>query len=391
MRPSGVELEALVSELGSNVKVAERLGVSEKTIRRWRRDGDVTFGMSVEGNEATIEAQGSLGDLDGLLRDRGLDPSEWLVTSAGATEREVLQRGEVHRLQNLRVSVKRRPSVAVVSPARHVPPVKPGRRAKATGPRLFVVESDHQAPYFDPALDAAATAFCAEVRPAGIVFAGDLLDFPTISRHDDHPAAMATVQECIDEGYGVLRRRCEAAPDARKWFLRGNHDWRLEGELLKRAERMHGVAPAGESTEALSLRRLLHLEALGVEYVTDRRGWEHAEVELVPGRDGLVVRHGLVTGHNTAGRTLAKLGRSVIVGHDHSKESVFRRDPVSGLVQQATVAGTMSRCDEVWPHFVAAPDWHQGFVTVSVWDDGRFLVEHAVWQDGSLFWRDRRY
>ena len=106
---------------------------------------------------------------------------------------------------------------------------------------------------------------------------------------------------------------------------------------------------------------------LGVELVEDLRGWQHAEVELVPGRGGLVVRHGFVTGHNTAGRTLAKLGRSVIVGHDHSKASAYKLDYPERLLLQAHVAGTMSLCDETWPHFAVEPDWHQGLVTATIW------------------------
>ena len=57
------------------------------------------------------------------------------------------------------------------------------------------------------------------------------------------PAAMATAQECIDAAYGILRRRADAAPNARRWKLKGNHDWRIESELLMRAERLYGLHP----------------------------------------------------------------------------------------------------------------------------------------------------
>jgi hypothetical protein len=255
-----------------------------------------------------------------------------------------------------------------------------------------VVEGDHQAPYFDEALHRASLQFLGEYKPAEHVFLGDLLDFPTISKYTDHPAAMAKVQDCINSGGQILRDKVEASPDSKRWFLEGNHDWRIKSELLNRAERMVDISPAGEIIPALSLQRLLHLERLGIELVHHPLGWEFAEVELVPGRDGLVVKHGIATGQNVARKTLDKIGRSAIVGHAHSKESVYRRDPFSGAIKQVTVAGVMCRIDDVFPHFTAGrPDWHPGFVVVNRWRDGRFTVDHAVWQDQCLTFRDRRW
>jgi hypothetical protein len=125
--------------------------------------------------------------------------------------------------------------------------------------------------------------------------------------------------------------------------------------------------------------------------VEDPRGWEHGEIELVPGGNGLVVRHGFVTGANTAAKTLAKLGRSIIVGHAHGREHHWRLVYPKKRVQQGVVAGTMSRNDATFPHFAINPNWHQGFVTVERWPDGTFVIEHAVYQNNALYWRDRRW
>lgn len=410
-------VEAALAQEGSIRGAARALEYDSSALRRWMKRRGIEaptqrekasksqalpVTTTVSGDDAVLVSEPSAdqGDLGALIRSRGLDPDDWVVMSTTVNEWEALAHGggadgepRTVTLKQLKVTLKRRATVELVSPARHVPElVQPRKRVRRSGaPELIVVEGDHQIPYHDENLDAAATQFVADLRPTEHVFLGDTADFPTISRHDDHPAAMATVQECLDESYAMLRRRAEAAPDARRRKLKGNHDWRLESELLKRAERVFGVRPVGEDTPALSLRRLLHLDALGVELVEDERGWQHAEVELVEGRDGLVVRHGLVTGHNTAGRTLAKLGRSCIVGHDHGKETVFKLDYPSRVLRQAVVAGTMSLCDSTWPHFAAEPDWHQGFVTVTRWPTGEFLIEHAVWQDGNLYWRDRRW
>lgn len=344
-----------------------------------------TIHIKEDDADITVETE-HLGDLEGLVRGKGLDPDEWYVTALKVWE-------TYHGDKRTTVFLRRRVAMVVISPASHVPalvrPV-PVKRPKGK-PELIVVEGDHQAPYHDPGLDACATEFVREMQPAEHIFLGDGMDFPTISRHPDHPAAMATPQECVDAYYGILRRRAEAAPNAVRRKLKGNHDWRLEQEILTRSERLSGLKPAGESVDALSVRRLLHLDALGIELVEDRRGWQHAEIELVPGGNGLVVRHGFVTGNNTADRTIKKLGRSALMGHDHGKEMVFRLVYPKKRLHQGAVIGAMCRNDGVFPHFATNPDWHLGFCTVERWPDGSFVIEHAVYHDGSLFWRDRRW
>jgi hypothetical protein len=125
--------------------------------------------------------------------------------------------------------------------------------------------------------------------------------------------------------------------------------------------------------------------------VTDPRGWEHAEIELVPGRDGLVVRHGFIVGQNTPKKTLDKIGRSVIFGHIHSMETIYRLDFPERVLRCAHVNGTMCRNDGVFPHFTVNPDWHQGCTVVQRWPNGKFLIDRAVFDGGHLYWRDQRY
>jgi hypothetical protein len=386
-------------EAGSIAASARLLGVDRRRLSeyvnsdaelkalRWSPAIRAADSVHLEGDDAdiTVEAE-KLGDFEALVRDKGLDPDEWFVTGLKVWE-------TYHGKKRTTVLLRRRIALTILSPARHVPrlvrpvPVK----TPADKPELIVVEGDHQAPYHDPGLDACATEFVREMQPAEHVFLGDTADFPTISRHPDHPAAAATPQECVDAAYHLLRRRAEAAPNAKRYKLKGNHDWRIEGEHLARAERLHGLHPAGESDAAFSLRRLLQLDKLGIELVEDKRGWEHAEVVLVPGGNGLVVRHGFVTGAGTSLKTLAKLGRSVIVGHGHQKESDWRLVYPKKRLQWGVVAGTMSRNDEVFPHFAINPNWHQGFVTVVRWPDGSFVIEHAVYHHGTLYWRDRKW
>lgn len=422
--PDDDDLIALIARLGGSVTdAAAELGVSESTVNsRIRIRGlrgrvrevraqarrramlearDAAKRRTVvRGDTATIEADPvDLGDIEGLLRSRGLKPEEWVVVSATLNEWDgPVAGGGAQTLRQLKVTLRRAPRLILAGPAVHVPAVKrpAAARRRAARPDVIVIEGDHQAPYFDPALDAAACRLIADLQPAEHIMLGDTLDLPTISKHADHPAAQARVQECIQAGYELLRRRREAWPAARSRKLKGNHDWRLEGELLIRAERLYGIKPAdtggGAEDHAMSLRRLLHLDALGVELVEDPRGWQHAEVEIVPGPRGLVVRHGWMTGANTAQRSMHRRGRSMIVGHGHRREHVWWWDAGQECERVGVMAGTMSLArSSQFPHFAVADDWLQGLVTVTRWPDGRFVVEHAAWDGEALRWRDRAW
>lgn len=429
-------IKAAVAEHGSIRKAATALGRDESTLRRTlsrtRRPGTRDSGhVSVEPEKTTVEHKGDTVHVTApegttpdkvmeLVRENGLDPDDWVIVSTTLNKWNALGKANTdgeNPLRTLRqVKVTLRPAVHLVFPepvstaaSLALRPLPPIRRDKGR-PRLAIVEYDHQAPYHDPLLDAALCAMHDDLNPDEQNFGGDLMDFPTISRHPDHPAAAASVRECLEGGHGILVRRREAVPRARRRKIKGNHDWRPEGELLLRAERMAYIAPVGETVPALSLRRLLHLDALGVELVEHPLGWEHAEIELVPGPHGLVMRHGWMTGHNTAGRSLQKRGRSILVGHGHTREHAFQWDPSMEVEREAAMVGTASRVrgeafaarletagtiggtvDHLFPHFAVLDSWLQGAATVTMWDDGTFNVEHARWDGTSLRWRDRRW
>lgn len=348
--------------------------------------------------------------IEELIQDAGLDPADWTIGPTklnkwnAMTSDKATGDNRIVWMYQYKVTLLRSPEKLLASPAMHrtVPPVRrvPGP-PKSEKPELIVVEGDHQVPYQDTRLDELSLEALRDLsenhRLTEHVLHGDTIDFATISKYADHPAAMESVNEGIQGGYELIRRKREAASNARCRKMKGNHDWRVEAELLLRAERLYGIKPAdtpekGPELPALSLRRLLHLDALGVELVEDRRGWEHAEIELVPGPRGLVVRHGWIVGQNTAAKSLKARGRSLIVGHKHTREHVYDWDAGSGVERQAVVSGVMCRVrDGRFPHFAVCDNWSQGFVVVTRWPDGRFEIDHARYDGEVLSWRDRRW
>ena len=253
--PTDADIAAGLARFGSAAAYAESISRPVSSVKdHIKRQGIVASpnvgersGVIIEGDEATVTSDASvdLGDVDALIRDRSLDPSEWIVTSTVVNEWDALSADGVVRMRQLKVTLRRRIAMLLVSPATHVPRVLPktAKSGNSGDPEYVVIESDHQAPYHDPRLHEASLQLLAKIQPNEHLFLGDSLDLPTISRFRDHPAAMAAVQECLQAGYGLLRDKAEASPQSVRRKLKGNHDYRLESELLTRAERMYDIRP----------------------------------------------------------------------------------------------------------------------------------------------------
>lgn len=379
-------------------RAIERNGLDEGT-------SSATFGdrpgVSIKADGAQVTSdilKEDLGDFDELIRARGLDPANWTVDSVVSNEWDSNAGDEgVITLRQMKLNLKRKIEVAdFPKPAEPIKMfARPSRSPKKSSSFLSVVLGDEQEPYSDAYVIEAVLAFLEKTQPEVIIHLGDVMDLPTISRHKDNPEWGAPVQECINAGYLRLRSYREAAPDARILFMVGNHDERLRNELLLRAERMYNVRPADipgepEAIAAYSPRHLLRLDELGIEFINPQGGYAHAQVNL---STELGVRHGWLTGENTAGKTLDRLGHSIIVGHTHhqriSQKTVFNLDGQPHVLTAAE-AGTLSQI-ESGLGYVVNPNWQHGCVTAQVWDDGSFHLDLATYTSGSLRWRGERF
>lgn len=370
-----------------------------------KRDGDtVTVTMPRTDNP-------ELGDYAAMLRERGLDPDDWVVVSVKANEWDAMTSDKAHgdnqivRMKQWTITLK--PSVRLIlfSPAVHVPQVKRTRVGPPPSekPETVLIESDHHFPYHDPGLHEASLLMVADLakkhRLAEQVFLGDTLDLPNHSRHPPSPTTYRDHgNSAIQCGYSRLREKVEAAPGIRRRKVKGNHDWRLDSYTLTRAPEVYGLRPAQEwenaapEVEALSLRRLLHLDKLNIELIEDERGWEHAEVDIVPGPHGLGGRHGWITGAGSAEKSVKKRGRSIVFGHIHTRQQFFWWNPTSQSEMQGIATGTMGQArGEKHPDFVVLDGWLQGCVIVTRWPDGSWQAEHVRWTGKELRWRDRAW
>lgn len=409
---------AAYAEYGTIGAMARAAGVSPRVISEWRsrlgiptlrpgprsikgstRDGrhSETPGVSIRGDEAIVISEPSTNTLnvEELLIERGLEPDDWEVERVVVNEWSALAgRDEegtpiVVKMKQLKAYLRKKVAIEWIFPAtevavRHKPTAPSGE----TDLRLVVVCGDQQAPYQDAALHAAFLRWLAEVQPDVAVTCGDTADFPTISKYRDRPRWSASVQECLDTAFKLLSDYRDASPETHWSKLRGNHDARLESELLLRAERMFGVRPAevpGAETgpHALSLRRLLHLDQLGIELVGDEEdSWEYGEVRL---SDLVAVRH-------KPPKQVARLNSSIMAGDSHRQSIRFETGYSHGEPRTLALVevGTLARIREGLGYTVE-PNWQQGFATASINAEGEGVFDLAIWRSGKLMWRGEQW
>lgn len=406
----------------SNAALAREFGCTDMPIRRYRarhgRSAQPAAAVTEAGTMTTKDGvttassgavQGGLetiGDVEAYLRKRwGLAADVWAVLSVTVNEWQgpIAGGGSATFAQAKGSFVKRQDIAALLpAPAAWSGPRYPARKRglvrKTAAMRRIVALYDHQAPYINDALHRATLAMIRDLKPDELAHGGDLADYTNISKHKDHAYIKADVDECTQAATDILASLRAAAPDARFRLLEGNHDIRPLSEMLLRCERMANIRGGdlhdGKGRdELITTRKLWRLDELGIELVADQRGWQHAELELVPGPAGLVMIHGHLTGRNVAARTLEDVGRSVILGHTHRPEHVFHWNKSLRVEQQAMVAGCQCavRGDKGFPTFVARDKWLQGPVVVTVHADGQFVLERVRWTGDSLVLGSKRW
>lgn len=161
-----------------------------------------------------------------------------------------------------------------------------------------------------------------ELNPGIVVLMGDFLDFPELSRFQTEPDTRQLIQPALDALSDYLHELVSVvSPETAIYWLEGNHELRLRNALLDlHAGALADVRPANEDgPPALSVERLLHLDALGVEYIapygTPLWLWD------VMFHHGYIVRG---SGGKTVSSILASTTHHHVVGHIHRRELASR-------------------------------------------------------------------
>lgn len=389
------QVRTLKAEGMSFTDIGGRLGISRDAARRLHLKDS---GLQPTADSLVLDAA-QLGDIDGMLRERGMNPDEWVVVSATVNKWDS---GDGENRQ-LKFTVRRKLSAAFIQPATVKPVKQPGRVARIgkRDARLFFVYGDDQRPHVDRGFDDCKLQWIVAHQPDVILDLGDGPDAPSLSGHKVNPAMAWPLQECVDDtAQADYAKRC-AAPGAVMVKLADNHfHQRLVDYQMAQARALYGVHPASVAGLAedlqplVSVQRMLRCDEIGVKYVAPPGDTHYAEshYEIVPGE--LVAIHGYRTGSNLGKKFVDDYGCSVIYGHAHQQDvyvtdqnrrgvGVRKRRYALGVGCGAIVQGGGG--------FAPGANWQNCALTVSVFPDGGWTWDYMGFEDGVMRWRDERY
>lgn len=207
--------------------------------------------------------------------------------------------------------------------------------------------------------------FAQELQPSRVLQLGDSVDLSAISRWNrDLPEEYElNIQEDFDKAglfYEELRDLC---PESRIDVLRGNHDYRLEHYL-------HKKAPGLRRLRGLAVPDLLGLESQGITYHKD---------PLPLGKNWWAFHGDEVGGGKNAGATafklIQKVGASVVAGHCHRMGIVHETKGVKSKLSVLTGVECGHLMDVRLASYLTpagSANWQQGFAILHEYRKGFF-------------------
>jgi len=344
--------------------------------------------MQEDGNIAhvAIPRVGNPPTLESLFRKFEIDSDDWRVLSYKINEwhQHSAKYGLIPLYQGKATLLRRDPVVCewpAVRPV-YLRPNPPLRAPVAAGQmKRAVVVADGQIGFHrsfddykvrtlhDRRAFACATAAITALQPDQLVILGDMLDLPDWSDHFvQSPEFAFTSQMSINWFAAWLRH---VRPYCGKVvYVEGNHEARLVRCLMTNTATAYKLKPANMPAAAplLSIRSMLGLDALGIEYVGD---YPKGEYWI---NDNLLMIHGKKVGAKsgqTAMKMLDSPRTSIIQGHAHRQESahVTTHSHNKTVTYGAYALGTLARLDGIVPSQNGRENWQQGIGVVDYTDD----------------------
>lgn len=206
-----------------------------------------------------------------------------------------------------------------------------------------------------------------------IVVLGDFLDCGTVSKHDPSPDKLRTLPEEIAIGKRLLARAAKKAP--KRVYINGNHEYRLEGYIARRAPDLLGLVPS--IAEQLDPRGEWTKVAYGDFYKVGRVFVTHDQ-----GHAGI----------GAALKTKNLVGHSVAIGHTHRLEQSYSGH-ITGERHVAISCGWLG--DGNAPVFRYAKPatrahWQLGFATIEEYAGETFVTPHPI-VNYSVTYQGKRY
>ncbi|MDE1839858.1 MAG: hypothetical protein KGH87_08065 [Thaumarchaeota archaeon] len=234
--------------------------------------------------------------------------------------------------------------------------------------KTYVVLNDIQYPFHDKkVLDGLVLPFVEEVKPAGIVLNGDIVDNYTMSEFSRNPMEKSDLNTEIKLAQGLMNRLSRVTKDGERWWIGGNHEARTTRYVWKHA-------PSLGVVKEVQFENLFGLQHYGFQ-------WKEYGDHVWLGK--LMLTHGTeVNKHSgwTARNHFLKHGTSVMIGHTH-RMGQYHITNITGD-HAAYENGCLCRLD---PEYDPSPNWQHGFALVHVFENGLFNVQQIRILDRKLF------
>ena len=217
---------------------------------------------------------------------------------------------------------------------------------------------------------------CDYIQPDELILAGDMLDISEGSeKFVKEPEFYYTTQSALLEFAYILEKIVSVLPNTKIIYMLGNHEERVKRFALNNMSFAYTLKQPGTDLSILSLRNLLDLDKLGIDFIEDYPGGQYWI------NDNLRVIHGEYT---KIGSELANSKISTIMGHTHSIDKKFKtshgRDGIEKMFVQSV--GCLCRIDGTVPGVKKQPNWQQSILLVNTVGDKYFDTHDIVFHSG---------
>ena len=209
--------------------------------------------------------------------------------------------------------------------------------------RLLLVPDTHR-PYHDERAWQTMLKAARHFKPNVAIVLGDFADFYQISAHDKDPGRKESYDDEIEDVNRGLDELEAATPIAERYFIAGNHEYRLERYLRTNAPQLHS---------RIRIEKELRLE---------ERGWHYTPYQESLRVGKLYLTHD----EGNAGATAHEKARAsfescVAIGHTH-RMAISYRGTAKGSSNFGAMFGWLGSVDKIdYTHRVKAQQWQHGF------------------------------
>lgn len=211
--------------------------------------------------------------------------------------------------------------------------------------------------------------FCKDLKPKAVILNGDVMDFPSLSKHapimwESRPSVKEEIEHAQDQLHEI---EMAAGRGVQKIWTFGNHDSRMETKIATLMPEMKGM--------------------MGMHLKDFFSAWEPCWSSWI--NDSVVVKHRFKGGVHAAHNNTVSSGKSMVTGHLHSAKitpytdySGTRYGIDSGCLANPDAKAFLDYCED------NARNWRAGFVVLT-FTKGKLLQPELVlvWNQKSVEFR----